>query len=153
MKKNKLLGVRVDNVVRGAPGCRLPGAGERLGWLDTPSVGLLLENLWPLPVLLVSLAWGLYAPIIAIPELSAGTHPRQELVAGCIHCCIPRAGAMHGEVCSPWVRVEAGSGAAVHSLLGLGGGLGLRNGRCKAVLAEQVREPLKCRYRSKCSLY
>ena len=136
----------------GAPGCRLPGAGERLSWLDTPSVGLLLENLWSLPVLLVSLARGSYAPIIATPELSAGTHPRQELVAGCIHCCIPRAGAMRGEMCSPWVRFEAGWGAAVHSLLGRGVGLGLRNGRCKAVLAEQVHEPVKCRRWSKCSL-
>lgn len=76
------------------PGCGLLGAGERLSWLDTPSVGLLLENLWPLPVLLVSLAPGSYAPVIATSELSAGTHPRQELVAGCIHCCIPRTGAL-----------------------------------------------------------
>lgn len=54
-----------------------------------------------------------------------------------------------GEMCSPWVRVEAGSGAAVHSLLGLG----LRNGRCKAVLAEQVHEPVKGWSWSRCSLY
>lgn len=62
-------------------------------------------------------------------------------------------GCRCGEVCSPWVRVEAGSGAAVHSLLGLGRGLGLRNGRCKAVLAEQVHEPVKGQYWSRCSLY
>ena len=57
-------------------------------------MGLLLENLWPLLGLLVSLAPGLYAPVIATSELSAGTHTRQELVAGCVHCCISRTGAM-----------------------------------------------------------
>lgn len=61
-------------------------------------------------------------------------------------------GADVGRCAARGYVLKLGRGAAVHSLLGLGRGLGLRNGRCKAVLAEQVHEPVKGQYWSRCSL-